>query len=85
MLSLLMLIVVGFGLWSVTMDTPAIVIIAAMIGARGVGEEVLIAINRIEIGRGFEAGISVVALAIVIDRLTQGFASRWRHHAHVSK
>ena len=35
-LPLLMLIVVGFGLWSVTIDTPAIVIIAAMIGARNV-------------------------------------------------
>ena len=63
------------GVNQTTMMALAMVIIAAMIGARGVGEEVLIAINRIDIGRGFEAGISVVALAIVIDRLTQGFAS----------
>jgi len=48
-----------------------------MIGARGVGEEVLLAINRIDVGRGFEAGLAIVALAIVIDQLTQAFARRW--------
>ena len=49
-----------------------------MIGARGVGEEVLLSINRLDIARGFEAGMAVVALAIVIDRLTQAAAARWR-------
>ena len=49
----------------------AMVVIASMIGARGLGQEVLLAINRIEVGRGFQAGMSVVASAIVIDRLTQ--------------
>ena len=70
------------GVNQTTMMALAMVIISAMIGARGVGEEVLIAINRIDIGRGFEAGISVVALAIVIDRLTQGFAARWGQTTH---
>jgi len=56
----------------------AMVVIAAMIGARGVGEEVLLSINRLDIARGFEAGMAVVALAIVIDRLTQAAAARWR-------
>jgi len=73
------------GVNQTTMMALAMVIVSAMIGARGVGEEVLIAINRIDIGRGFEAGISVVALAIVIDRLTQGTAARWRRHAHLSE
>jgi glycine betaine/proline transport system permease protein len=48
-----------------------------MIGARGLGQEVLLAINRIDVGRGFEAGSSVVLLAIVIDRITQSLARRW--------
>ena len=66
------------GVNQTTMMALAMVVIASMIGARGLGQEVLLAINRIEVGRGFEAGLSVVALAIVIDRLTQGFARRWK-------
>lgn len=65
------------GINQTTMAALAMVVIASMIGARGLGQEVLLAINRIEVGRGFQAGMSVVALAIVIDRLTQGFARKW--------
>lgn len=49
----------------------AMVVTCAMIGANGLGMEVLIAINRTESGRGFIAGISIVIIAIIIDRLTQ--------------
>jgi len=66
------------GVNQTTMMALAMVVIAAMIGARGVGEEVLLSINRLDIARGFEAGMAVVALAIVIDRLTQAAAARWR-------
>ena len=45
-----------------------------MIGAKGLGMEVLLAINRIEIGQGFEAGISIVFLAIIVDRITFSFS-----------
>lgn len=65
------------GVNQTTMMALAMVVIASMIGARGVGEEVLLSINRLDIGRGFEAGLAVVALAIVIDRLTQGVARRF--------
>lgn len=65
------------GVNQTTMMALAMVVIASMIGSGGIGEEVLLAINRIDIGRGFEAGLSIVALAIVIDRLTQGAANRW--------
>lgn len=50
----------------------AMVVTCSMIGATGLGSEVIIGINRLEIGRGFAAGISVVILAVVLDRLTQG-------------
>jgi len=60
------------GINQTTMMALAMVVIASMIGARGLGLEVLLAINRIEVGRGFEAGISIVFLAVIIDRpLTQ--------------
>ena len=54
----------------------AMVVTCAMIGADGLGMEVLIAINRTESGRGLLAGLSIVFLAIVLDRLTQGLAKR---------
>lgn len=38
--------------------------------------EVLLAINRIEVGRGFEAGVSIVFLAIIIDRITFSFSQK---------
>ncbi len=65
------------GVNQTTMMALAMVVICSMIGARGLGQEVLLSINRIDVGHGFESGFSIVILAIVIDRLTQGFARRW--------
>ena len=48
--------------------------IAAMISAGGLGEIVLKGITQMKIGLGFEGGIAVVILAIVLDRITQGMA-----------
>jgi len=50
----------------------AMVVTCSMIGARGLGAEVISGINRLDSGRGFAAGIAIVIIAIVIDRLTQG-------------
>ena len=61
-----------------TMKALSMVVVSSMIGARGLGQEVLVSINKIDVGRGVEAGMSVVILAIVIDRLTQGLAKRLR-------
>jgi glycine betaine/proline transport system permease protein len=49
----------------------SMVVIASMIGARGLGYQVLIGIQRVDIGVGFEAGLGIVIIAIVLDRLTQ--------------
>jgi glycine betaine/proline transport system permease protein len=56
----------------------AMVVIASMIGAKGLGAEVLNGIARLEVGRGFIGGISIVILAIIIDRITQGLAQERR-------
>ena len=64
------------GINQTTMMALAMVVIASMIGARGLGLEVLLAINRIEVGRGFEAGLCIVFLAIVIDRITYALSAR---------
>ena len=58
------------GINQTTMMALAMVVIGSMIGARGLGMEVLLSINRIEVGRGFEAGLSIVFLAIIIDRIS---------------
>ena len=61
------------GLNQTIMLALSMVVIASMIGAGGLGNEVLRGIQRLDIGLGFEAGLGVVVLAIVLDRLTQSF------------
>ncbi len=51
-------------------------VIASMIGAAGLGGEVLRSISRLDIGYGFEAGISIVLLAIILDRVTSAIHQR---------
>ena len=50
----------------------AMVVIASMIGAKGLGIEVLNGIARLEVGRGFLGGLGIVIMAIILDRITQG-------------
>ncbi|HPJ38115.1 MAG TPA: proline/glycine betaine ABC transporter permease [Spirochaetota bacterium] len=54
----------------------SMVVIAAMIGAGGLGGEVWRAIQRLKPGMGFEAGIAVVIMAIILDRITQNIKSK---------
>ncbi|MDD2619862.1 MAG: proline/glycine betaine ABC transporter permease [Syntrophomonadaceae bacterium] len=51
----------------------SMVVISAMIGAKGLGGEVWRSIQRMEIGTGFEAGLAIVVIAIILDRITQSF------------
>ncbi len=62
------------GINQTLMMAVSMVVTTSMIGVRGLGMEVLNAVNRIEMGRGLIAGSCIVILAIVFDRLTQGFA-----------
>jgi glycine betaine/proline transport system substrate-binding protein len=57
----------------------SMVVVASMIGARGLGEQVLNGIQTLDVGKGLEAGIGIVILAIVLDRITQGFGGRVDH------
>lgn len=54
-----------------TMMSVSMIVIAAFIGAGGLGYSVLFALGRVRIGLGFEAGLAILAIAIVLDRLTQ--------------
>ncbi|PWC31307.1 proline/glycine betaine ABC transporter permease [Azospirillum sp. TSO35-2] len=53
----------------------SMIVVASMIGAGGLGNVVLQGIQRLDIGLGFESGLSVVLLAIVLDRITQSFGA----------
>ncbi len=64
------------GINQTTMMALSMVVIGSMIGAKGLGMEVLLAIGRIEVGKGFEAGISIVFLAVIIDRITHSFSEK---------
>ncbi|WP_332693310.1 ABC transporter permease [Devosia sp.] len=61
------------GLNQTVMMALSMVVVASMIGARGLGEQVLNGIQTLDVGRGLEAGIGIVILAIVLDRIMQGF------------
>lgn len=66
------------GINQTTMMALSMVVIASMIGVKGLGMEVLIAINRLDMGRGFEAGLGIVIIAIIMDRISQGIANRFK-------
>ncbi len=53
----------------------SMVIIASMVGAGGLGNDVLASIQRLDIGLGVESGLAVVLLAIILDRLTESFGA----------
>ena len=64
------------GVNQVIMLSLNMVIIASMIGAGGLGYDVLTSLKRLDIGGGVEAGIAIVVLAVALDRLSQALARR---------
>ena len=69
------------GINQTIMMALAMVVVASMIGARGLGQEVLRGLQRGDVGLGLEAGLAIVFLAIVMDRITAGYSRRWDHTA----
>lgn len=64
------------GVNQTTMMALSMVVIASMIGAGGLGYQVLQGIGRLEVSRGLFAGLGIVALAIIFDRVTQAFGKQ---------
>jgi glycine betaine/proline transport system permease protein len=73
---------IAVGLNQSIMMTLNMVIIASMIGAGGLGFDVLKALRKLDIGSGLEAGMGIVALAIILDRTSQAIAKRAAHGKH---
>ncbi|HIP80573.1 MAG TPA: choline ABC transporter permease subunit [Kiloniellaceae bacterium] len=57
------------GLTQCIMLSLSMVVIAALVGADGLGKPVVRALNTVDVARGFEAGLAIVIVAIVLDRL----------------
>ena len=55
-----------------------------MIGAGGLGYEVLQGIQRLDVSRGLFAGLGIVFLAIIFDRLVQSYGKRVQKHLEAS-
>lgn len=66
------------GINQTIMLSLSMVVIASMIGAGGLGREVWSSIQRLDAGRGFQAGIAIVIVAVILDRITQAMAQRAR-------
>ncbi|MDQ0326090.1 glycine betaine/proline transport system permease protein [Rhodopseudomonas julia] len=60
------------GLTQTIMLSLSMVVIAALVGADGLGVPTLRALNQVNIARGFEVGVAIVLVAIILDRLCRG-------------
>jgi len=67
------------GLNQTIMLSLSMVVISAMIGAKGLGITVLKGITQLKVGEGFEGGLAVVILAMILDRITQGLGENNTH------
>jgi glycine betaine/proline transport system permease protein len=64
------------GVNQTVMMALSMVVVAAMIGAGGLGYKILYSIQRIDLGVGVEAGLGILIIAIVLDRILQGITRR---------
>ena len=66
------------GVNQVIMLSLSMAVIASMVGAPGLGKDIIQALSRTAISLGFEAGLAVVIIAMILDRITGGFGIRSR-------
>jgi len=64
------------GVNQTVMMSLSMVVVAAMIGAGGLGSKILYSIQRIDLGIGIEAGLGILFIAIVLDRILQGITKK---------
>ncbi|QAA94250.1 ABC transporter permease [Pollutimonas thiosulfatoxidans] len=87
--------VILVGLNQGIMQTLAMIVLAALIGASGLGSELLTSLQSLRLGEALEQGIAIVVIAVVLDRLSRAYAlkqpvyadprrSWWRRHPYVA-
>ena len=73
------------GINQTIMMALAMVVIASMIGTRGLGDEVLLGLQQLNVGSALEAGLAIVLLAIVFDRITQAYGEKIQERTQPTK
>jgi len=73
------------GINQCTMMSLAMVVIASMIGTRGIGDEVLLGLQQLNVGMAAESGIAIVLLAIIFDRITQSYGEKIQERTQKKK
>lgn len=68
------------GINQTIMLSLSMVVVSSMIGAGGLGAVVLESISRLQVGKGFAAGLAIVIIAILLDRLTQTLSHSKKNH-----
>jgi glycine betaine/proline transport system permease protein len=66
---------IALGINQTIMMALAMVIVAALVGAQGLGSDVMVALSRADTGRGIVAGLCVALIAIIADRMLQAWAA----------
>ena len=66
------------GINQTIMMVLSMVIIAGLVGSSGLGIEVVTGLAKNQLGQGVESGLAIVALAIILDRLTQAWVQRYQ-------
>ncbi|MEM7293968.1 MAG: ABC transporter permease subunit [Pseudomonadota bacterium] len=64
------------GVNQVIMSCLAMVVIASLIGAKGLGHHLLIALNQLKVGQAIEIGVCIVLIAIMLDRMSLAWADK---------
>jgi glycine betaine/proline transport system permease protein len=64
------------GLNQVVMQTFAMVVICSIVGAKGLGQKLLYSLQQLKIGAALEQGLAITLIAIVLDRITQAYATK---------
>ena len=70
------------GLNQVIMQTLAMVVIASLVGAQGLGHKLLFSLQQLKLGYATMQGVAIVLMAVVLDRITQTYANRATDYEH---
>ena len=73
------------GLNQVIMQTLAMVVIASLVGAQGLGHKLLFSLQQLKLGYATMQGVAIVLMAVALDRLTQTWANRSTDYEHNEK
>lgn len=70
------------GINQVIMMTLAMVVIASLIGATGLGFDLLNSLQSLKLGQALQEGLAIVVIAVALDRISRGYARKSHTHSH---